>query len=1194
MSTSMDIQNGARTYVLTDNDQFLAQTEIGMDSIHHQVQALRQSIADNPRQFQWIDSLEKYITLRIQNAQMLINLDKSGSHDSAARWVELGQDILVTNQISTFAKNIEQEEMSILVQRKEFFSSYLSRLNNWLYGLLIFVMGLSLIFYNRVLRGVKFHKQSEDKFKSLVEAAPDALIISGEDGVIRMVNWRAEEIFGYRREEMLGKRIEMLLPPTMQRAHEQLREKHMRQHNLRIKEGGRELPGMRKDGSIVMTDISLAPIKTDGETLMAASIRDITGRLEERMQLDSLSRQVNQAKEAIYTMAPDFSITSWNYGAQRLFGYTAKEVIGRKATELVSYEAESGWLEYVSKQLAENGGWTGEVYKLNKNGSKVPVLTSVTSIISESGILTGFISVSHDISLQKSLEYQLKQSNESLEEKVRIRTDEIRRSEQKYRYLFHHNPIPMWVIEVGTFKFLDVNEMAIQKYGYSREEFLSMTAEDIRPVNTRDSFRRENNPNIKQLNDGYRGVWQHQKKDGSLIWVEIIAHHIQFEGKKSRLILANDITEKKEAQDLLRSNEKRYRETLDNMLEGIQILDFEWRYLYVNNAVVKQARRKREDLIGFSIFDIYPNIEDTELHAVFQRCFEDRTPQHLENKFVYPDGTISWFELSFQPIPEGVFVLSVDITERVNAIDALKEERDKLASIALTSPGLIYSFRLERDSKMSFVYGSNAFTEIFGYSPEVINARFDDFLKESCPEDRLELMSSIIHSAKNLEPYQKEFRYHHPVKGLRWLKAHSLPIRENTQSVIWHGIIMDNTESKNQEEKILEQGAQLQTLSNNLPGVMIFQIIGSPEGTREFTMVSKEVTRLSGRTPEEVIKDPSILYNMILEEDRPAFIQRELESYENITPFKIEVRARSQSHGIRWLHIVSTPRIINDGRIVWDGFHLDITDRKEAEERIKNINAELEEKVRIRTRQLQKMNEELESFAYSVSHDLRAPLRGINGFADILQEDYASQLDEEAKRITRIIKENTVRMGSLIDDLLSFSRLGRHELEKVRFDTREMILQLIASMEQKAEGNRVSYDIQDLHSSFGDTTSLRQVWVNLIGNAIKYSRGNPQPTIHIGSYKENGEIVFYVKDNGVGFDMKYANKLFKVFQRLHSTDEFEGTGVGLAIVEKIINKHGGRVWASSKENDGASFYFTLPDTEDNQLENITPPKSNRV
>ncbi len=181
MSTSMDIQNGARTYVLTGNDRFLAQTATGMDSIHHQVQALRHSIADNPRQYQWIDSLEKYVTLRIQNARMLIKLDKSGSHDSAARWVELGQDIQVTSQIRLFAKNIEQEEMSILVHRKEFFSSNIGRLNNLLYGFLIVVMGLSLIFYSRVLRGVTFHKQSEDKFKSLVEAAPDALIISGED-----------------------------------------------------------------------------------------------------------------------------------------------------------------------------------------------------------------------------------------------------------------------------------------------------------------------------------------------------------------------------------------------------------------------------------------------------------------------------------------------------------------------------------------------------------------------------------------------------------------------------------------------------------------------------------------------------------------------------------------------------------------------------------------------------------------------------------------------------------------------------------------------------------------------------------------------------------------------------------------------------------------------------------------------------
>lgn len=384
-------------------------------------------------------------------------------------------------------------------------------------------------------------------------------------------------------------------------------------------------------------------------------------------------------------------------------------------------------------------------------------------------------------------------------------------------------------------------------------------------------------------------------------------------------------------------------------------------------------------------------------------------------------------------------------------------------------------------------------------------------------------------------------------------------MREKNGDTIWHGIILDITDSKMKEEKIHEQGAQLQTLSNNLPGVMIFQLAGNEFGERKFTFVSNEVTRLSGHTPEEIIKDSSLLYNMIVEEDRHYFQECELESFDKMSPFHAEVRAQSKDHGLRWLSIVSMPRKLSDGKVVWDGFHVDITERKAIEKRIKDLNTELEEKVRLRTRQLQKTNEELEAFTYSVSHDLRAPLRGIIGFTQILKEDYASNLDNEAQRITGIINENTLKMGNLIDDLLSFARMGGHEIDKISFNANEMVSQVIDSFDQKPEFHKTKWDIQNLHPCQGDITTLRQVWINLLGNALKYSRSREQIKISVGSYQEGDETIFYVKDNGVGFDQKYANKLFKVFQRLHGADEFEGTGVGLAIVEKIVSKHGGRV-----------------------------------
>lgn len=225
---------------------------------------------------------------------------------------------------------------------------------------------------------------------------------------------------------------------------------------------------------------------------------------------------------------------------------------------------------------------------------------------------------------------------------------------------------------------------------------------------------------------------------------------------------------------------------------------------------------------------------------------------------------------------------------------------------------------------------------------------------------------------------------------------------------------------------------------------------------------------------------------------------------------------------------------------------------------------------------LRRSNAELEAFTYSVSHDLRAPLRGIVGFTSILEEDYGHQFDEEAKRITGIIRSNTLRMGHLIDDLLSFSRLGRQELQKAEVNTASLVTEII---KEQNTGSAISWNIETLPAVFADIRTLRQVWINLIANAIKYSSKNESPAITIGHTYKNGESVFYIKDNGVGFDNKYRDKLFRVFQRLHTEDEFEGTGVGLAIVEKIISRHGGKVWAEGVLGEGAVFFFSLPTVE---------------
>jgi light-regulated signal transduction histidine kinase (bacteriophytochrome) len=235
----------------------------------------------------------------------------------------------------------------------------------------------------------------------------------------------------------------------------------------------------------------------------------------------------------------------------------------------------------------------------------------------------------------------------------------------------------------------------------------------------------------------------------------------------------------------------------------------------------------------------------------------------------------------------------------------------------------------------------------------------------------------------------------------------------------------------------------------------------------------------------------------------------------------------------------------------------------------------LEQQVRDRTKELETANKELESFSYSVSHDLRAPLRAVSGYAIMLKEDYEDSFDPEAKRITGNIISNVKMMGRLIDDLIAFSRLGKREIARRNVDMKALAEACTSELLNGWPEEKFNLVVGELPRCFGDEDLIRQVWLNLIGNALKYSSRTADPLIEIGSTGKPNEVAWFVRDNGAGFDMKYADKLFKVFQRLHSQEEFEGTGIGLALVRRIIDKHKGRIWAESTLGQGAVFYFTL-------------------
>ncbi len=289
-----------------------------------------------------------------------------------------------------------------------------------------------------------------------------------------------------------------------------------------------------------------------------------------------------------------------------------------------------------------------------------------------------------------------------------------------------------------------------------------------------------------------------------------------------------------------------------------------------------------------------------------------------------------------------------------------------------------------------------------------------------------------------------------------------------------------------------------------------------------------------------------------------------------------EIKNRAKDGSIYWVDTTIVPFVGEDGKPrQYVAIRADITERKQAEEEIQELNDELEHRVVERTAQLETANKELEAFSYSVSHDLRAPLRHISGFSKMLTEEFGSSLDPNAQHYVERIQAGTQKMGLLVDELLNLARLGRHALTLQPTGLNSMITEVVAILQPDTAGRRVEWVISDLPTMECDPVLVKQIFQNLLANALKFTRPRAHAVIEVSHKEEDGQPVFMVRDNGIGFSMKYVDKLFGVFQRLHRVEDFEGTGIGLATVQRIVQKHGGRVWAEAELDNGAAFYFTL-------------------
>ena len=369
---------------------------------------------------------------------------------------------------------------------------------------------------------------------------------------------------------------------------------------------------------------------------------------------------------------------------------------------------------------------------------------------------------------------------------------------------------------------------------------------------------------------------------------------------------------------------------------------------------------------------------------------------------------------------------------------------------------------------------------------------------------------------------------------------------------------------------------RLRTLGDNIPGGALYQLLAPLSGPTRYTHMSAGIEKIFGIPAKRVLDDPTSFWADIVEEDRAGIEEAQKRSAREMTLFDCAFRQRASTGEIKWVHVRSTPRRLDDGSTLWDGVIADITERKRAEEKIRTLNAELERRVAERTAQLEAANKELEAFSYSVSHDLRAPLRHVQGFVEMLAHETGDQLSDKALHCLKTITDASREMGVLIDDLLSFSRMGRVQLRETTVRLDALVQETLRNLEDAQPSRTIVWKTSPLPPVQGDPSMLKLVLANLLGNAVKYTRPRDPAQIEIGcSGEEEGRAILFVRDNGVGFDPHYAHKLFGVFQRLHRADEFEGTGIGLANVRRIIARHGGRTWAEGVLNQGATFYFTL-------------------
>jgi len=1032
-----------------------------------------------------------------------------------------------------------------------------------------------------VARDITERKEVETRLTRLaaiVEFSDDAIIGKDLDGTITSWNRGAEKIFGYPAGEMVGTSIQRLLPPDRQAEEAEILERVHQGESVEHFETQRQT----KDGRRIDVSLTISPIKDAGGQIIGASkiLRDITERKQAEAELRDSERRLHLATETAAVGIWEWNVIThrirWDAQMFKIYG------IAPTLDGLVEYRTWSGAVlpedlphqEAVLQDTARRGGESRREFRIRRatDGEFRNIQAMETVRMNAEGQTEWVVGTNLDITERKRAEQAL------------------RESEHRYRTLFETMDEGFCVVDMiydpdGTpldYRFVQINAAFEKQSGFTNA--LGKTIRELVPE--MEAFWFETFSQVCQTGNAIRFE---QRAAAMNRDYSVYAYRPDSETKHVA-ILFNDITEHKQKEEKLRLSERKYRRLFEAALDGILILHAETGAIVdVNPFLAKLLGFPREDFLGRKIWEIgfFKDIAANQAkflelqqqgHVRYENLpLETATGRRVDVEFVsniYPVNQHNVIQCNIR-----------DVTDRQRAEEEKRHQLDLLRTLIDHLPDCIYV----KDTAGRFLVANRAVAEIMGAaSPEALLGKVDaDFYP---PEAVAKYQEDEVRVFQG-EPLQDKDEPHFDPHGQRReLLTSKLPLRDNTGKIIGLvGISRDVTERKQILTALRESEEKYHTLfENSTDAIFLIQdnrcIDCNARTVVMFGCESRD--QIVGCSPDQFSppRQPNgqDSREAVLEKiaaaraGQPQFFEW-MQTKRNGTPFPVEVSLNTVTLGDK----VMVQAIVRD-----------ITERRQAEEAIHQLNAELEQRVRNRTAELTLVNKELEAFSYSISHDLRAPLRSIDGFSRILLEDCVGQLDATSRDNFQRIRGASQRMSHLIDDLLKLSQVTRSDMRRTTVDLSALARAVLDGLQEAEPNRQVACVIAPDLTAEADAGLVRALLENLLGNAWKFTSKTAHARIEFGIREDTkaesgnrkaegeaddaGDTVFFVRDNGAGFDMTYANKLFNAFQRLHAASDFPGTGIGLATVQRIVHRHHGRIWAESEIGHGATFYFTLP------------------